>query len=72
MRGGRVGGRERERVQTSTIQYTNKMAIHRLVRDTIMMKKYMAKSNVVLGTGAPHLLGGKVEPRPLKGSVRYF
>ena len=42
------------------------MAIHRLVLDTIMMKKYMAKSNVVLGRGAPHLLGGKVEPRPLK------
>ena len=42
------------------------MAIHRLVRDTIMMKKYMAKSNVVLGRGAPHLLGGKVEPRPLR------
>ena len=30
------------------------MAIHRLVLDTIMMKKYMAKSNVVLGRGAPH------------------
>ena len=40
---------------------------HRLVLDVHVEKslaKSLAKSNVILGRGAPHWLGGKVGPRP--------